>query len=88
MAFHLYTSFTSVTTPYPGSTPMAGASVRSCMNCKLVSVLVGWAGFGGKVMLAAKGSKNFSQSHGLQLLLYQPVETQELQPLKCCPYYS
>jgi len=74
MAFHRCTSFTSVTTPYPASTLMAGASVRSCMSCKLVSVVVGSAAFGAGVTLAGKGSKDFSQSHGLRLPLYQLVE--------------
>lgn len=52
------------------------------MNCKLVSVVVGWVGFDANLALAGKGSKDFSQSRGLQLPLYQPVEMQELQPPK------
>lgn len=62
MAFHLSTSFTSVTTPYLASTLMAGASVRSCMSCKLFPIVVVQSEFYANVMLAGKGSKDSTAS--------------------------
>lgn len=72
MVFPLCTSCTWATTPSPASTPMAGASARSCTSCKLVSVVLCNAG-------RREGSKEFP--------LYQPVETQQLQAPKWCPCY-